>query len=241
MATYDYLGDFALTYGWPYGDHTWKQGMDNNLILMTALLNGVVASRTTWPLPDDAPLMTTYIIPPGATGEAGAWVGSVAISMGGDVWKVVGMQEGSHLIVLDESLVVAWMNGIWGRVGWVGSAPPPNDRMELFAYAPVIEGAQLVWKRITAGSIRLLTAPHGVASETPPSTPYSLNLMHMQDGAGVTQVGTVTFDTDGGGTVTVASEVVLLTYDVLFLQSTGPTDATGMAVTLSARREFDVS
>lgn len=101
MAVRDLPG-LGLRGFWALGSSAWKDGMDTNLLLLSAVVGQRVASRTTTP-PSSSPPSLIYIVPdsdPTNPNELAVWDGEV----GFEDWVYFEPQIGWEFYVEDEDL-----------------------------------------------------------------------------------------------------------------------------------------
>lgn len=124
MATETPIGSMNLERDWPYGSHTWKPGMDRNLLKLAFLTHPSVKSRTT-ALPVDVEEGAVYIVPEN---------GKFAIGDLGE-WKIVDPSPGMWCHVQDSNTFAGY---IGDPVAWVTvidfEAPPPDPQPRAVAF-----------------------------------------------------------------------------------------------------------
>lgn len=103
MAVIKNIGSMDLERGWPYGSHTWKPGMDRNLVKLAFMTNGSAISRT-----DGIPLTGNpgdcHIDPD--TGEVVIWEED---DDGVMKWLGITPSLGAMMYVEDEEIVVGYI------------------------------------------------------------------------------------------------------------------------------------
>lgn len=190
------LPGVGLTAFWPLGDDTWKDGMDVNLRLISALLSSNVASKTA-ALPATPALGTIQIVEPLAATNANKiaiWDGEA----GSEDWVYLDPILGWSFYIEDEEI-----NAQWNGTGWVefagasqgglgADATAPKDFHVSFGSSPT--SSQVVGSFLTA---RQTTFPANLEGSvgvvgTNPTVAYVLD---VKDGA--TSFGTITVGTDG--------------------------------------------
>jgi len=111
------LPGLGLTGFWPLGDNDWKDEMDENLRLLSALVNRRVKSRTA-ALPGTPSLGDIYIVvssDPTNANSLAIWDGEV----GAEAWVYVVPDAGWNFWVEDEAANVQWDGTAW--VDFAGS------------------------------------------------------------------------------------------------------------------------
>lgn len=124
----------GLTGFWPLGNNTYKDAMDNNLRVISALLAGSVVSRTT-ALPGSGTLGAIYIVPaaaPSNANEIAIWDGP----SGSEAWVYLAPRKGWHLYVDDADQNVQWDGTDWVVFAGAGGAGGSYDLRFGFSATP---------------------------------------------------------------------------------------------------------
>lgn len=189
----------GLTGFWPLGNNTYKDAMDANLRIISALLCGSVISRTT-SLPGSGVLGAVYIVPdaaPSNANEIAIWDGPP----GSEAWVYLAPRKGWHLYVDDTDQNVQWDGLDWVVFAGAGGAGGSYDPRFGFKATPTA-GLTLDTVMVT----RNITIPANMAGSLgkvfvlPTAT---FDMLLKDDGAtigtiSVSTAGVFTFTTVGG-------------------------------------------
>ncbi len=104
--------NLGLTYGWDFRESGWKDGMDDNLKALGAVVHLSILSSTTTAPPGSPTNGDRYIIPAGATGDWSGKTGEVAVRVGG-AWEYYTPTEGWHAWVVSLSASLVYTSAAW--------------------------------------------------------------------------------------------------------------------------------
>lgn len=194
------IGSMDLERSWPYGDNTWKPGMDRNLQKMSAIMQGAVMSRTT-PIPDTGSPGDRYINP--ATGDILMW----DVDSDDEVakWLAITPLEPTLMWVNDEDVFVTWTDipAAWNVMFNPTSAIPSPAVRAVATFVPgEIPPVTKLWILAVRVSFNLAVDFAGSQghAEVPPSGGDVIFSVQKNG----TEVGTMTF-TNGVNAATFAS------------------------------------
>lgn len=103
----------GLTYDWDLGESGWKQQMDENLLVIDALLMPNMISSTTAEPPASNSSGDRYLVP--ASGAGGAWAGyedHITI-YDGENWLLLPPKNGWRVYVIDTGEDQLYSNSSW--------------------------------------------------------------------------------------------------------------------------------
>lgn len=218
----------GLTGFWPLGNNTYKDAMDNNLRVISALLAGSVISRTT-PLPGSGVLGAIYIVPdaaPSNANEIAIWDGPP----GSEAWVYLAPRKGWHLYVDDVDQNVQWDGSAWVVFAGAGGAGGSYDLRYGFKATPT---AGLILDTIMVP--RGITIPANMVGSLGKVfvLPTATFVMTLRDDG--TTIGSISVSTTGVFTFTTVggTEKIVAVGSELALHAPAVADATIQDLTLT--------
>lgn len=168
------LNNVGINFDWNLGDDGWKAGVDNNWLLIDALVQPTVLSSTTAAPPSSPVAGDRYLVPSGATGAWSGHAGKIAI-WNGTAWVLVTPLAGWMVFAQPLGRLLRF-NG----TGWVPfqpTSPPLAEAGTARTFALSDEGYIL---RTTSASAVSITVPANASVAFPIGT-----VLHVrQAGAG---------------------------------------------------------
>ena len=224
----------GLTGFWPLGNNTYKDAMDNNLRVISALLAGSVVSRTT-ALPGSGTLGAIYIVPaaaPSNANEIAIWDGP----SGSEAWVYLAPRKGWHLYVDDADQNVQWDGTSWvvfaGGSG--GSSGGGYDVRGGFSSVPT--SSQILDSIPIVRDIDFLAAFSGSVGRIGVN-PTAIFIIDVLDDGAV--IGTITISTTGVFTFATTSGTakIVLAGSILEFRAPATADATANRATWTLKGE----
>lgn len=194
------LPGLGLTGFWDLGADGWKDGMDANLRLLSALCQCAAISRST-ALPGSPSNGAVYIVP----SDAGANANNLAIR-DNDEWVYVVPKEGFLVHVNDTDEHVKWTGSSWQTLSTGGGGATEITVVNKTASHSLTTADAGTYVRMNAASPNNLTVPTNASQAIPVGSVIQLR----QVGAGQT-------------TIVAASGVTVNTAETLKLRKQGST------------------
>lgn len=169
------LNNVGINFDWNLGDDGWKAGVDNNWLLLDALVQANVISNVVTTPPGSPAAGDRYLVP--ATGATGVWAthGNKVAIWTGTAWIYAPPIEGWRLWLQNLDRMVIFFGGVWGP--FVAPAPTVTDTTTARTLVLTDLGALL---RMNNAAATTVTVPPNSSVAFPLSTPIHIR----QIGAG---------------------------------------------------------